>query len=60
MGAGLVDGGKIAGAKLTWTMDVKQPVAIKLSFDVTIEGDVMKGHAKLGLFGKADLNGKRL
>ena len=60
MGAGVVDGGKIAGDALTWTMDVKKPAAIKLSFDVRLQGDVMTGHCKLGMFGKSELNGRRI
>jgi cytochrome P450 len=59
MGSEVVDNGKIAGDALSWTMDLKKPTAIKLSFEVKLQGDVMTGHAKLGMFGKADLKGTR-
>ena len=60
MGSGVVENGKIAGDTLTWAMDVKKPVAIKLSFDVKLQGDAMTGHAKLGMFGKSKLSGRRI
>jgi cytochrome P450 len=60
MGSGLVENGKIAGDALTWAMEVKKPVAIKLSFEVKLQGDAMSGHAKLGMFGKSKLTGRRL
>ena len=60
MGSESVGNGKITGDRLTWTMDIKKPVAIKVSFEVKIEGDALTGHAKLGLFGKSELSGRRL
>jgi cytochrome P450 len=60
MGAESINNGKIAGDTLSWTMDVKKPAAIKLSFEVKLQGDAMTGYAKLGMFGKADLNGQRI
>jgi hypothetical protein len=60
MGSAPIEGGKIAGDNLSWTMDVKQPMKIKVSFDVTVEGDSMTGHAKLGMFGKAQVSGQRI
>jgi cytochrome P450 len=59
MGSEPINNGKIQGDGLTWTMDVKKPTAIKVSFDVKIQGDTMTGHAKLGIFGKAAVNGQR-
>ena len=60
MGSETIQGGRISGDALSWTMEVKKPAAIKLSFEVKIAGDAMTGHAKLGMFGKADLSGRRL
>ena len=60
MGSEFINNGKIAGDTLSWTMDVKKPMAIKLSFEVKVQGDVMTGHAKLGMFGKAELSGQRV
>jgi len=52
--------GKIAGNTLSWIMDVKKPIPVKVTFTATIDGDRMNGHAKAGLFGKAPLVGERL
>ncbi len=60
MGSETINNGKIAGDTLSWTMDVKKPTAIKLSFEVKATGETMSGHAKLGMFGKAELSGQRI
>jgi cytochrome P450 len=60
MGSEAVKNGKIAANALSWTMDVKKPMPIKLSFEVQVQGASMTGHAKLGMFGKANLQGQRI
>ena len=60
MGSEALKNGKTTGDTLSWTMDVKKPMPIKLSFEVQVQGDSMTGHAKLGMFGKATLEGKRV
>jgi hypothetical protein len=55
-----VTDGKIAGDALAWTVSIKKPTAVKLSFEVTIEGDAMAGQVKLGMFGKSAVSGLRL
>lgn len=52
--------GKIAGNALTWTVSLVKPVSIKLTFNALLEGDNMTGSVKLGMFGKANLIGKRI
>jgi len=52
--------GKICANALSWTMSLTKPVAIKLSFNATTEGDTMTGSVKLGMFGKASLTGRRI
>jgi cytochrome P450 len=52
--------GQSDGAAMNWTMQVTKPAAIKLSFDVKIDGDTMSGKAKLGMFGNANLTGQRI
>jgi cytochrome P450 len=52
--------GEVAGDRLTWILPLTKPVSIKLKFDVKIAGDLMTGKVKLGMFGSADLNGKRV
>ena len=51
--------GKITGDKLSWTLPLTKPVAIKLGFEVTVAGDTMTGNVKLGMFGNAPLTGQR-
>ena len=60
MGGEAISNGKIAGDKLTWTMQVSKPMSIKLSFDVRVNGTEMTGKVKLGLFGSAALSGQRV
>jgi cytochrome P450 len=60
MGGEDVSEGKIDGDKLSWVMNVTKPAKIKLSFEVTQEGDKLTGHAKLGMFGKSALTGERI
>lgn len=51
--------GSVEGDKLTWVMDLTQPMPLKLAYDVTISGDTLTGNVKAGAFGNAPLNGKR-
>jgi cytochrome P450 len=60
MGGDVISNGKFSGGQISWTMEAKKPVAIKLKFEVTVQGDTMTGHAKLGMFGKAELSGQRV
>ncbi len=52
--------GKSSGSTLTWTLNLTKPVSIKLTFETNVEGDRMTGTVKLGMFGKATLDGKRI
>jgi cytochrome P450 len=60
MGSEEMSNGVINGTTLTWTMAVKKPMSIKLTFTVEIDGDKMSGKAKLGVFGTATLTGERV
>lgn len=51
--------GQAAGDKLHWVMDVTKPMPIKVTFDAVVEGEAMRGTAKMGMFGKSDLIGER-
>jgi hypothetical protein len=52
--------GTVAGNRLSWAMDVRKPMPIKLTCEVAIDGDRLHGTAKLGIFGKAELTGERI
>jgi cytochrome P450 len=60
MGSEPIADGKIAGATMSWTLSVKKPMPIKLKFEAQVQGDSMTGSATLGMFGKAELAGKRV
>jgi cytochrome P450 len=60
MGSESVHDGRVDGDALSWSMDVKKPMPIKLTFDAKIAGSTMTGRAKLGAFGTADLSGQRI
>ncbi len=51
--------GKIDGNTITWTMDMKVPMPMKLECDATIDGDTMTGGVKAGMFGTSPLTGTR-
>jgi hypothetical protein len=51
--------GTASGNTLTWVMDVKKPIPVKVTFNVTVDGDRMSGFAKAGIFGKAPIAGER-
>jgi hypothetical protein len=51
--------GKVDGNKLTWQSEMTQPFAVKLAFEVTVNGDSMTGEVKAGGFGSSALKGVR-
>ena len=51
--------GTVDGNRLKWEMKVTQPMPITLKYDLTVEGDALSGTAKLGMFGKAKVQGTR-
>jgi hypothetical protein len=46
--------------RLHWVMDVKKPMRIKVTCEIVVEGDTLSGTAKLGIFGKAKMTGRRI
>jgi hypothetical protein len=52
--------GLVKANALHWMMQVKKPISIKVSFEVTVDGDMLSGKAKLGVFGKVPVSGERL
>ena len=51
--------GTVLGNTLKWDLKVTKPMSITLKYDVTIEGDKLKGKVKMGMFGTAKLTGER-
>lgn len=59
MGTLEINDGKVDGNTLTWTMDMKVPMPMKLEGTATVEGDTITGQVKAGAFGTMAMNGTR-
>jgi hypothetical protein len=59
MGALDITDGKIDGNTLTWTMDMKVPMPMKLEGTATVDGDTITGQVKAGAFGTMAMTGTR-
>ncbi len=54
-----VSEGKVDGNDLTWTINMTQPMQMKLGFTGTVDGDKISGKVSLGSFGEATFEGTR-
>ncbi len=54
-----IEGGSIAGDKLSWNINMTSPMPITLEFTASVNGDEISGDIKLGAFGNADFQGTR-
>ena len=52
-------GGTVDGDNLAWTVDMTQPMPMKLEITATVAGDEISGNVKLGAFGEASFSGSR-
>jgi hypothetical protein len=59
MGALDVEGGKVDGNKLSWTMNMKVPMPMTLECEATVDGDTLTGSIKAGPFGSMAMTGTR-
>ncbi|GGB65487.1 hypothetical protein [Blastomonas aquatica] len=59
MGALDINDGKVDGDTLTWTMDMKVPMPMKLEGTATVDGDTITGQIKAGAFGTMAMSGTR-
>src|SRR3989344_713967 len=59
MGSLDITDGKVDGNTLTWTMDMKVPMPIKLEGTATVDGDTITGQIKAGAFGTMAMSGTR-
>lgn len=51
--------GSIKGDQLSWKWDAKKPFPMTVTFALQLEGDVLKGTGKAGMFPAAPVNGTR-
>ncbi|MEO1043868.1 MAG: hypothetical protein AAFX04_00335 [Pseudomonadota bacterium] len=59
MGTLEITDGKIDGNTLTWTMDMKVPMPMKLECEATVDGDALTGTVNAGAFGKMAMTGTK-
>lgn len=59
MGALDVEDGKVDGNKLSWVMNMKVPMPMKLDCEATIDGDTLTGTINAGPFGAMAMSGTR-
>ncbi|GGZ06427.1 hypothetical protein GCM10011614_21720 [Novosphingobium colocasiae] len=54
-----ISGGCISGTTLFWQMKLSKPLPMTLDCTALIEGEVLSGHVKAGMFGTMALTGSR-
>ena len=59
MGSMDLEGGKVDGNKLTWSMKMTVPMPMTLEGEATVDGDTLTGSVKAGAFGTFPMNGNR-
>lgn len=59
-GAVEVTDGRVDGDTVTWSMEVRYPLPMKLTGKATVSGDTIKGGVTAGAFGTFPLSGKRV
>ncbi|QQD18555.1 hypothetical protein I6N98_01375 [Spongiibacter nanhainus] len=55
-----VEDGKVDGDTATWVCKLTKPMLVKLSFNVKVQGDELKGKVKVGPMGQSDFSGTRI
>jgi len=51
--------GLVNGNELAWTMEISKPMPVTLSCKAVIDGDVLEGKVKAGIFGSFPVKGTR-
>jgi hypothetical protein len=54
-----VNGGRVEGDTLIWTMDMKAPFPMLLTCKATVSGDSLEGGVTAGAFGTSPITGTR-
>lgn len=54
-----VQDGKIDGDKVSWSMQMTQPMPMTLKYAGTVSGDTLSGNVEFGSFGSGTFTGKR-
>jgi hypothetical protein len=56
---GIVIVNDAAGQLVTWKQSVTKPIRLNLDFDVTVNGDRLSGHSRVGRLPRSAVNGVR-
>ena len=59
MGSMDIEGGKVDGNTLSWSMQMTGPMPMTLECEATIEGDSLTGNVNAGAFGAMPLSGQK-
>jgi hypothetical protein len=51
--------GSAKGNELSWKVDIKTPLSLKIKVTATIDADTMKGKAKAGMFPASEFTAQR-
>ncbi len=51
--------GKIDGNKISWTLQMQQPMPMKLSYSGTVDGNNISGNVDFGGFGSGSFSGAK-
>jgi len=54
-----IEGGKVDGDTISWTMTISKPMTMDLEGSATIDGDSLTGEVKAGMMGSMPLSGQR-
>jgi len=57
--AGPIQEGTVDGNKVSWKVDITNPMPLTLTFTATVDGDKMSGDADTGTFGSFPFSGSR-
>ena len=59
IGTRTIEDGAIDGDELAWSMAVAKPMPITVTCRATVDGDILEGTVKAGIFGKFPITGRR-
>ena len=54
-----IDSGTVNGNNIAWKSSITKPMPMTLEFTATVNGDLMSGSVKLGMFGSQSFSGVR-
>ena len=60
MGSTEVTDGSISGNTLSWEMKISSPMPMSLDCEAVVEGEVVTGTVKAGIFGSMPLTGRKI